>query len=378
MKIFLGYPSERLSDARAIWDFLINLGLTVWFDKEHVLVGEDWRAAREQAQDEADLVIHLISPEMQSRAGEVQREIKRSLDRAKDIPPGSLFLIPILVDGATVPHEIASYQYVAYKKSDWSYRVAKSIARKYEQLCSYCPEELTNYIKAQATAGGRIDLKIHDVDSVRDLQADYFKYRFSSRFFDFINAEISAQVLADYYDARRRETEMPESPELRSTWQCNVSEFYRSDDWVSLTFEYFFYSTGAAHGHQRTATLNFAGENIGKWTINDLFDSESSNLEFLLDYVQLDLKRQLLVSGYEGISFLIDFNEYASDSNLGWTLLSYFNFDNRGLVLHFSPYDVLAYAFGSFEVRIPWDQINDRISKEFESLLKLNPPQSSA
>lgn len=315
---------------------------------------------------------------MQSRAGEVQREIKRSLDKAKDIPPGNLFLIPILVGGAAVPREIASYQYVEYKKGDWPYRVAKSIARKHEQLCSCGPEELTNYIKAQATAGGRIDLKIHDVDSVRDLQADYFKYRFSNRFFDFINAEISAHVLAAYYDARRREAEMPESPELRSTWQCSVREFYRSDDWVSLTFEHFFYSTGAAHGNQHTTTLNFAGENIGKWTINDLFDSESSNLKFLLDYVQLDLKRQLLVSGYEDISFLIDFNEYTSDSNLGWALLSNFNFDNRGLVLHFSPYDVLAYAFGSFEVRIPWDQIHDRISKEFESMPKLNLPQSSA
>jgi hypothetical protein len=210
------------------------------------------------------------------------------------------------------------------------------------------------------------------------LKTPLTKYRFSNRFFDFINAEISAHVLAAYYDARRREAEMPGSPELRSTWQCSVREFYRSDDWVSLTFEHFFYSTGAAHGNQHTTTLNFAGENIGKWTINDLFDSESSNLKFLLDYVQLDLKRQLLVSGYEDISFLIDFNEYTSDSNLGWALLSNFNFDNRGLVLHFSPYDVLAYAFGSFEVRIPWDQIHDRISKEFESMPKLNLPQSSA
>ena len=134
MKIFLGYPSERLSEARAVLDFLTSLELVVWFDKESVLAGEDWRSAREKAQGAADLIIHIISPEVIIRPGEVQRELKLTLDLAKEQPFGTLFLIPVLVGGVSVPVELSQYQYVNFARDDWNYRVAKSIAHKYEQM----------------------------------------------------------------------------------------------------------------------------------------------------------------------------------------------------------------------------------------------------
>ena len=105
MNIFLGYPSERQAEARTVWEFLRSLGLSVWFDKENVLAGQEWRPAREQAQDAANLVIHVVSPEVLARPGEVQRELKRTLDLAEAQPFGSLYLIPLLVGDIAVPVE---------------------------------------------------------------------------------------------------------------------------------------------------------------------------------------------------------------------------------------------------------------------------------
>jgi hypothetical protein len=69
MNIFLGYPSERETEARTVFGFLQSLGLEVWFDKESVLPGEEWRTAREKAQAAADLVVHVISPEVLTWGG---------------------------------------------------------------------------------------------------------------------------------------------------------------------------------------------------------------------------------------------------------------------------------------------------------------------
>jgi hypothetical protein len=113
MNIFLGYPSERGTEAKSLFDFLKSLGLEVWFDKESVLPGEEWRPARKRAQDAADLIVHIISPEVLVRPGEVQRELKRTLDLASDQPFGTFYLIPVVVGGVTAPVEIAKYQYRA-------------------------------------------------------------------------------------------------------------------------------------------------------------------------------------------------------------------------------------------------------------------------
>lgn len=79
MKIFLGYASERLEAAQEVYDFLKTLNEDVWFDKVSLTGGDDWDRERATAQQNADFVVHLISADVFSRPGVVNREIKQTL-----------------------------------------------------------------------------------------------------------------------------------------------------------------------------------------------------------------------------------------------------------------------------------------------------------
>jgi hypothetical protein len=238
------------------------LGLAVWFDKENVVAGEEWRSAREKAQDAADLVIHVILSEVLTRSGEVQRELKRTLDLAKEKPSG-------------------------------------------------------------------------------------------------------------YFEWRRSETTTPETDAQCSTWQCQAREFFRSEQILSLLFEYFTYWSGAAHGNTGTATMNFAGENVGKFELSDLFNRDLPTLKFLLDYVRLGVRQHILTSGDDGepTTFLADFDEYLNDPDTGWTFLGNFNFDRQGLILHFDPYSVLPFVYGTVDIRLDWDRVWSSVAEEFKKAL---------
>jgi hypothetical protein len=79
MKIFLGYSSEKLSVATEVHDTLNALGHEVWFDKkkEALPPGIEWDRERSSGQDDADLIVHVVSPDIDRRPGVVIREIRR-------------------------------------------------------------------------------------------------------------------------------------------------------------------------------------------------------------------------------------------------------------------------------------------------------------
>jgi hypothetical protein len=308
----------------------------------------------------------------------VQRELKRSLDLAEDRPFGVIYLIPILVFAPAVPVELAKYQYVEFERPDWAYRIAKSISRRFEQAKLTIPEKLENYLNAESAAGGRIEIKIHDVTPARDLQADYFKYRSAERYFEYVNAKIADRVLSGYYEWRQNERVAPEPDIQCSTWQCQVTEFFKRDKVLSLQFDYYFYWMGSAHGQTGTHGLNFAGEEVGTFELSELFDRDLSALKYLIEYVHLGLRQQLLSVGEEEPNFLCDFDACVRNPEKGWGLLENFTFDERGLVIHFNPYDVMAFAYGGFQVRLDWSDVQDRLAEDLKialvSILPHTPP----
>ena len=48
------------------------------------------------------------------------------------------------------------------------------------------------------------------------------------------------------------------------------------------------------------------------------------------------------------------FEGYKETEEHLWTLLGQFNFDRQGMTFNSSPYDVLPYVFGSYDVHAPW------------------------
>jgi len=368
LQIFLGYPSERLADARRIWVFLKSLQLNVWFDKESIIAGERWREVRERAQDASDLILHVISSEIEIRAGDVQRELKRTLDLATEKPFSALFTIPILVGGASVPSEFARYHYIDMTRDDWDYLLARSVARKFQQMQIAAPKEVDDFIASRSSEHGRSDLKIFDVTAARDLQADYFRYQFPGHYFEFVSAEIATYVLNDYYSWRRSETTVPDEDSERSTWHCQLQEFFRSGGLISIRCDSFWYSSGAAHGNTGITGLNFGGESIGKFDLPALLNWNLEALKFIARFSELNIRQQLLTQGYENdAEFLCDFDSWANDPTEGWQNLINFNFNERGITIYYNPYHVLAFAYGTFEVLIGWENLKTYFAEDFKN-----------
>lgn len=112
LKIFISYASADREKARKLHSFLAGQGADPWLDVENLLPGQDWKMEINKALDETDLVLLCLSRHSVSREGYVQKEMRLALDRALEIPPGEIFLIPCRFEDVELPYSLRDYQWV--------------------------------------------------------------------------------------------------------------------------------------------------------------------------------------------------------------------------------------------------------------------------
>jgi len=61
-------------------------------------------------------------------------------------------------------------------------------------------------------------------------------------------------------------------------------------------------------------------------------------------------------------------NDAFQNEKYTWNLASQFNYDEKGLTVNFSPYDVLPFAFGSHEIFVPWRFAATLLDSKYEKL----------
>jgi hypothetical protein len=59
MKLFLSYSRQNEEQARQLFSNLQSQGVTVWFDREALLPGQDWQSAIKKAIAKSDTVLLL-------------------------------------------------------------------------------------------------------------------------------------------------------------------------------------------------------------------------------------------------------------------------------------------------------------------------------
>ncbi len=95
---FLSYAREDEKQARKVYEYLMKNGKNVWFDKESLMVGQNWRLEIKKAIKNADWFILLFSKESVSKRGFVNAEIRQSLDEAMRVPEGEIYILPVRLD----------------------------------------------------------------------------------------------------------------------------------------------------------------------------------------------------------------------------------------------------------------------------------------
>lgn len=127
LKIFISYASGDREKAQELHAWLASQGTDPWIDTENLLPGQDWKMAISQALDETDLILLCLSKKSVSREGYVQKEMRLALDRALEIPPGEIFLIPARFEEVDLPYSLRDFQWVDLYAESGMKKLLKSL-----------------------------------------------------------------------------------------------------------------------------------------------------------------------------------------------------------------------------------------------------------
>lgn len=381
MKIFLGYASEHTETARVIYGFLKSVNDVVWFDKVSLVGGDEWDRERAAAQQKADFVVHLISGEIFARPGVVNREIKQTLKLVEDQPIGASYVVFVRLDDLRMPAELIRFQYIDYFKDAWRDQLAQAVAKRAAQLggvvAKPAPETTTTVSEKGQTQGGTKQLARVESAVTTEffvVSSDHIQYPPDGVYWDFVNARLASEALGGFVAAIADFKRLDEDDKQRikkynapHEWGFTMQEFFRRDDFLSIRSSVFWYG-GGAHPNHAITTLNFLGPDYGFCTMQDLLGHDDEKAFRLVEYCKKVLLAMFDGEGHE--DFIVRSFE---DRKYTWNLAAQFNFDDRGLTINFSPYDVLPYVFGTHEVFVPWRFMETILDERFADLeAKLN------
>jgi hypothetical protein len=112
-QLFLSYGRADARTAQIYYRRLSAAGFTVWMDVESIRAGEDWELAIKRALRQSQLVLIFLSKTVVSQEGYLHKEILEAIDIAKRKPPGSVFLIPVMLDDCSVHEHLEPFQRVS-------------------------------------------------------------------------------------------------------------------------------------------------------------------------------------------------------------------------------------------------------------------------
>jgi len=126
-RIFVSYAREDQAPAGSLVSFLRAAGFDIWFDKDSLHAGQDWRTVIEQEIARARLLVLCLSKNSVDKTGFVQKEMRLALQQAELRPDSQVYIMPISLDGCPVPHALERWHALDLREPDASYRLLKAI-----------------------------------------------------------------------------------------------------------------------------------------------------------------------------------------------------------------------------------------------------------
>ena len=111
-KVFISYSQEDSDIAQRLYDDLKNAGIELWFDREDLMPGQDWKLDITKVIRESSVFLALISSKSMTKEGYTQKELKMALDILDERPEGDIFIIPVRVDDCRIDYRLQRYHWV--------------------------------------------------------------------------------------------------------------------------------------------------------------------------------------------------------------------------------------------------------------------------
>jgi hypothetical protein len=113
LRVFLCHSSQDKPAVRDLYQQLKQNGVDPWLDEENLLPGQDWDYEISEAVRSSHIVIVCLSATSVTKAGYVQREIRKVLDVADEQPEGAIYLIPLRLEDCEVPARLRRWHWVS-------------------------------------------------------------------------------------------------------------------------------------------------------------------------------------------------------------------------------------------------------------------------
>jgi len=107
LRVFLCYAVEDRNDVALLYRRLRAEGFAPWMDVEDLLGGQDWKREITTAIETSDAVIVCLSSISIAKKGYFQAEMKHALEVAKTLPSGTIFVVPLKIEGCELPNELS-------------------------------------------------------------------------------------------------------------------------------------------------------------------------------------------------------------------------------------------------------------------------------
>ena len=155
LKVFISHAKEDIDQARDLTYRLRHDGFDPWLDEHKLLPGQDWRTEIEIAIETADAVIIGLSKNSTNKRGYIQKEIKKAIDIAEEVPEETIFIIPVKFEECNVPRRLRLLHWVDLFRGD-SYKKVKEalldLAKKQNKIV--LPEKPSTDLAGQYLASG--------------------------------------------------------------------------------------------------------------------------------------------------------------------------------------------------------------------------------
>ena len=134
LKVFLCHAHDDKAKTRELYRYLRRRGIQPWLDAENLVGGQDWRVEIPKAIKTSDAIIICLSKNSINKEGFVQAEITFALEKALEIPPGRIFIIPARFEECEVPDTLERFHYVdLFEKNGFS-KLMKSLKTRAGEL----------------------------------------------------------------------------------------------------------------------------------------------------------------------------------------------------------------------------------------------------
>lgn len=213
-----------------------------------------------------------------------------------------------------------------------------------------------SYQLPELTARRADGTAVLEVETETEAQALAVTQAFNSRFEEWVDNREFQEVVgwAEGHLAMRRE----ENIEWYGPYTLSLeSSVYQTDQMVSVTAEYYS-STGGAHPNTSCLGWNF---DLTSGTFFDVSMLAEDSAAFLSEVRDELIRQAQAVAAENGLPpegfFWMDYENIIS----GWTSYAV-SFDETGMTVAFSPYELAAYAAGPQIFHLPYDFLSPRFS----------------